>query len=53
MLRNQTLRNEFPAFEVKIGQLKKNDAHFKKLFDEYEDLNHHLHGLETEMNTTD
>ena len=41
------LHHEFPQFEDKIHDLKMTDNHFRKLFDEYEDLNHKIHGVET------
>lgn len=41
------LRHEFPEFEEKIHNLKISDNHFKKLFDQYEEVNHKIHGLET------
>jgi len=41
------LHNEFPQFEDKIHEMKTNDTHFRKLFDEYEDLNHKIHGVES------
>jgi len=41
------LHHEFPQFEDKIHNMKMNDNHFRKLFDEYEDLNHKIHGVET------
>jgi len=41
------LHHEFPQFEEKIHDLKMNDNHFKRLFNEYEDLNHKIHGIET------
>jgi uncharacterized protein YdcH (DUF465 family) len=41
------LHNEIPQFEDKIHEMKTNDTHFRKLFDEYEDLNHKIHGVES------
>lgn len=41
------LHHEFPQFEEKIHDLKMSNNHFKKLFNEYEDLNHKIHGIET------
>lgn len=41
------LHHEFPQFEDKIHDMKMNDNHFRRLFDEYEDLNHKIHGVET------
>ena len=41
------LHHEFPHFEDKIHTMKMNDNHFRKLFDEYEDLNHKIHGVES------
>jgi len=47
------LHNEFPQFEDKIHEIKTNDTHFRKLFDEYEDLNHKIHGVESTSLFTD
>lgn len=41
------LHHEFPQFEEKIHDLKMSDNHFKRLFDEYENLNHKIHGVES------
>ena len=41
------LAHEFPEYKEKIHELKISDAHFRKLFDEYEALNHEIHGIET------
>jgi len=41
------LHHEFPQFEEKIHDLKVSDNHFRNLFDEYEDLNHKIHGVES------
>ena len=41
------LHHEFPQYEDKIHTMKMSDNHFRKLFDEYEDLNHKIHGVET------
>ena len=37
-IEDHSLVNEFPEFKDDIHQLKMDDAHFKKLYDEY----HHL-----------
>lgn len=41
------LHDEFPDKADKIHLLKTSDAHFKKLFDEYHDLNRAIHRAET------
>jgi uncharacterized protein YdcH (DUF465 family) len=41
------LHHELPEFEEKIHALKISDNHFRKLFDNYEELNHKIHGVET------
>jgi len=40
------LRAEFPEFEERIHTLKENDAHFKRLFDEYHTVNREVHRIE-------
>ncbi len=41
------LVQEFPEFSSKISDLKKNDAHFARLADEYHTLNRAVHRAET------
>jgi uncharacterized protein YdcH (DUF465 family) len=41
------LLNEFPEHKEKIHLLKMTDAHFKKLFDNYNDVDHDIHRIET------
>lgn len=38
---------EFPEYGEKIHQLKVNDAHFRKLFDEYHELENEIHRINT------
>lgn len=47
------LHHEFPQHESKIHDLKMNDKHFKKLFDEYHYINKQIHGVETTQVFTD
>ena len=42
------LHHEFPQFEERIHELKVNDNHFKKMFDEYHELNKEIHRIETD-----
>jgi len=48
-----TLHQEFPQYDSLITELKTSDNHFKKLFDEYESLNHKIHGIEATSIFTD
>ncbi|HSD14192.1 MAG TPA: DUF465 domain-containing protein [Flavobacterium sp.] len=41
------LLHEFPEFQDKIRQLKTSDTHFKDLFDQYDDLEHKIHRINT------
>ena len=41
------LHHEFPQFEQKIHDLKISDNHFKRLFDEYHELNKEIYRIET------
>ncbi|WP_339920278.1 DUF465 domain-containing protein [uncultured Flavobacterium sp.] len=43
------LLHEFPEFHDKIHQLKTDDSHFKKLFDEYNELEHQVHRINTDV----
>lgn len=48
-----TLHQEFPQYDSLITELKTSNNHFKKLFDEYESLNHKIHGIEATSIFTD
>lgn len=52
MLERHSLKHEFPQFEEKITALKTSDAHFRKLFDEYDELDHHIYRIENETEPT-
>ncbi len=41
------LHHEFPELNEKIHDLKVNDTHFRKLFDEYHEINNAIHSIET------
>lgn len=43
------LHEEFPDKADRIHELKTSDAHFKKLFDEYHDVNRAVHRAETNV----
>jgi len=40
------LAHEFPQYKEKIHDLKINDRHFAKLFDEYHTVEHEVHRIE-------
>ena len=42
------LIHEFPEYQEKIHELKTNDAHFKKLFDAYNEMEHEVHRVNTD-----
>ena len=53
-MNKHNLREEFPEHEERIHELKTIDQHFKKLFDDYHDINNQIHAIETEaFHTTD
>lgn len=39
--------HEFPEYKERIHELKMNDHHFRKLFDEYHHVDHEIHSIET------
>jgi uncharacterized protein YdcH (DUF465 family) len=39
------LLHEFPQYQEKIHELKVSDAHFRKLFDEYHEIEHQIHRI--------
>jgi uncharacterized protein YdcH (DUF465 family) len=45
------LHHEFPEFDSKISELKVANAHFKKLSDEYDEVNHSVHRIESGVET--
>ena len=40
------LLHEFPQYTEVIHSLKVTDAHFRRLFDEYHETDHHIHRIE-------
>jgi uncharacterized protein len=40
------LHHEFPEFNAKITYLKVQNPHFAKLFNEYDELDHHIRAME-------
>lgn len=48
MIKKHQLTADFPEFEAKIHDLKVSDNHFKKLFDEYDNLDHEVYRIETD-----
>lgn len=47
------LSEEFPDKVEKMQALKASDAHFRKLFDEYHELNRQIHTAETNVTPMD
>jgi uncharacterized protein YdcH (DUF465 family) len=48
MIQKHQLIEEFPEHADRIHELKENSAHFKKLFDEYDNLDHDVYRIETD-----
>lgn len=46
------LHHEFPEFDQKIHELKVSDNHFKRLFDDYHEINNEIHRIETGAEAT-
>lgn len=46
-MQKHSIIQEFPEHEQKIHDLKMNDSHFRKLFDEYHETDHQIHSIET------
>ena len=46
------LIHEFPEYKDTIHQLKTSNTHFAKLFDEYHEVDHEIHRIEEEIETT-
>jgi len=47
------LHHEFPQHNDRIHELKVNDKHFRKMFDEYHDIDHKIHHIEGTEKFTD
>ena len=47
------LAEEFPDKVARIHDLKESDAHFRKLFDAYHEVNRAIHRAETNVEPTD
>ncbi|MBL7770746.1 MAG: YdcH family protein [Flavipsychrobacter sp.] len=45
--------NEFPEWKDKIQELKAMDAHFKKLYDDYNETNHEVERIENGIEPAD
>jgi len=48
MITRHLLTEEFPEFAQKIHHLKTEDNHFKKLFEEFDDLDHEIYRIEAD-----
>lgn len=46
------LVHELPEFRDQIHNLKMSNNHFAKMFDEYHDLDHEIHRIETGIENT-
>lgn len=46
-MEKHSIVKEFPEYQDKIHELKVSDNHFKKLFDEYHEVDHSIHSIES------
>lgn len=46
------LVHELPEYRDEIHTLKMNNAHFLRLFDQYHEIDHEVHRIETGIETT-
>lgn len=54
MIENHSLANELPEYKEAIHDLKMNNNHFAKLFEEYHNFDKEIHRIEQGVeNTTD
>lgn len=51
-MQKHDLLHEFPNFKDKIHELKVSDSHFRKLFDEYHNVDHEIHKYESGAEST-
>ncbi len=52
IIEKHDLIHEFPQHKDAIHNLKMNNAHFAKLFDEYHELDHEIHRIEQGVENT-
>ena len=48
MFRKHPLTEEFPEFAEKIHTMKVDNEHFKKLYDEYDEVDHEIYRIESD-----
>ena len=54
MSEKHDLVHELPEYRDRIHELKMNDAHFARLFEEYHEVDHEVHRIESgAQNTSD
>ncbi len=52
MQKHHDIRHEFPEMTDKIHLLKTTDAHFRKLYDAYHEVDHEVHRIESGANVS-
>jgi uncharacterized protein YdcH (DUF465 family) len=48
MFKKHPLTDEFPEFEAKIHEMKVENEHFKRLFEEYDEVDHEIYRIESD-----
>lgn len=48
MITRHNLTKDFPEFADKIHELKTHNVHFRKLFDNYDEIDHEIYRIETD-----
>ena len=51
-IENHSLANEFPEFKDRIHELKQENMHFLRLFNEYHDVDKDIHRIESGAENT-
>ena len=51
-MESHDLLHELPEYQDRIHQLKVDNAHFRKVFDDYHELEHEIHRINTGVETT-
>lgn len=51
-MQKHDLLHEFPEHKEKIHDLKVSDSHFRKIFDEYHEVDHEIHRYESGASVT-
>jgi len=50
-LKDHTILNDFPEMSAQIHEMKRNNSHFARLSEKYDELEHSIHRMESGIKT--